>query len=89
MREKLYDMMYRHAASMYSSEELTLLKAQISDLMDCLDPDANEKMSTVDHRLLEIFVTMNILYARLKLIKMVADVAQKQEPLWEWEMPNE
>lgn len=71
MKDKLYEMMHRHAAAAFASDELTLLKAQIGDLVDATE--AKEPLEIVIMHLNDISGSIAILETRLDLVREIAE----------------
>jgi hypothetical protein len=74
MQDKMYDMMHRHASVLYASEELTLLKIQVGDLLDSIAE--KEPINLIEMHLLDIMSAMATIQMRLDIIKNVASIGK-------------
>jgi hypothetical protein len=74
MNDKLFEMMFRHAAALFASDELTLLKAQIGDLMDALE--AKETPESIRIHVNDVSGSMSMMDARLDIIRQTLDMIE-------------
>jgi hypothetical protein len=72
VKEKMFDMMERHAEALVACDELTLLKVQITDLLDTISGRASGDEIYV--ALMDAFMSMNVIESRLKMLKIMADM---------------
>lgn len=72
MKDRLYATMARHTDALFGSEELTMLKVQIGDLMESIE--AKEPLDILIMHLNDITASMSIIENRLDIVREITEV---------------